>query len=99
MPNTIDKAFMHRPRPYTSQRGDIRRFGKEAHITAPCGTLVSVLRVDGGKYASIVVREGPLHLGAALTPEQARELAAALIDAAHDIESHPATPAAEGGAA
>lgn len=100
MPTTPSPAFMHRPRPANSQRGDISRFGLSQHISASCGTLVSALRVQGSEYASLVLRTATLHLGAALTPAQARELAAALIDAAHDIESRPATPGTtEGGGA
>lgn len=104
MPNTTSPTFTHRPRPAHIQRRDICRFGQAEHITTSCGTVVSTLRVVGAEYASVVVRSAAFLVGAALTPEQARELAAALIDVAHDIESHPAAPAAaaaaaEGGAA
>lgn len=95
---------IHHPRPAivatTEGCGDQRYFGSERPLrTADGGIDVVVMRFSDENIACIKLEYSTYwHSRATVTAAQLRELAARLIDAAHDIETFPA-PTAEVGAA
>ena len=94
---------IHHPRPAivatTEGCCDQRRFGHDLPLLVGNGVAIEVLRLAYDKVARLRLENGiAWHATAIATPTQLREIAARLIDAAHDIETFPAaTP--EGGAA
>lgn len=97
--------FVHAPRPTfvpnAPQSAWQRTFGTDHH-SAVCGlrlsaevidgTLASVLRPAHENRAWLEISLGSAcTVKAMMTPSDLRELAARMVDAAHDIEAHPAS--------
>lgn len=107
MPTTPPAPFTHYPRPAivadTEGCHDQRRFGSDLELSLSNGTTrvsAEVLRFATRDTAKLCLRIGVIKaiMQVQATPAEMRELAARLIDAAHDIDTFPAT-ALEGGAA
>lgn len=106
--------FVHAPRPAwvhgEARSAWQRTFGPNDH-SAICGirlrnaesagTSLAVLRPATEDLARLTIELGcACYVRAVLAPSELREIAARLIDAAHDIETHPAAaPATARGAA
>lgn len=94
-------TFTHTPRPACAQSG---KYARQRRYGPPDGlgnghpqplthgeTTFGVYRDAHKQVASMEVRIGSVaFLDFDLTPEKLRELAARLLDAAHDIETNPA---------
>lgn len=86
---------IHHPRPAiiaTAEGcGNQRRFGAEMPLRVSGGTAAEVLRFADDNVARLKLEYGVAWCATAVaTPVELRELAARLIDAAHDIETFPA---------
>lgn len=101
MPTTTQTApapqpTIHHPRPaiVATAKGctDQRRFGSDLPLrTGDDGVNVEVVRFSDENTANILLRGRTYWTACAtVTAAQLLELAARLIDAAHDIEAHPA---------
>lgn len=107
MPTVTPAPFTHHPRPAivsdTEGCHDQRRFGSDFDLSLDNGSTTvgaEVLRFATRDTATLCLRicviKATMQVQA--TPAEMRELAARLIDAAHDIEAFPADMT-EGGAA
>ena len=94
MHTTTTATTIHTPRPATitpSSAGVLHHFGPAHTLRADTAGIDVVRRAD--RDNGVVTLTGSGYYAAAhLTPTQLRELAARLIDAAHDIDTTPAPP-------
>ena len=87
---------IHHPRPAivatTEGCGNQRRFGSDMPLRISLGVDVEVLRIAYENVARLTLELGfDWRATAIVTTTELRELAARLLDAAHDIEASPAT--------
>lgn len=97
------QATIHHPRPAIVATakgcGNQRRFGNDMPLHVSDGVSAEVLRFADENVARVNLEHGYAWRATAVaSPTELRELAARLIDAAHDIEAFPAA-ALESGAA
>lgn len=103
-------TFTHTPRPpcvCKGQYADQRRFGPPSEISsghpqplAHGETTLGVYRDAKRQVAALEINVASIaRIGIELTPTKLRELAARLLDAAHDIEANPAAKLMEAQAA
>ena len=105
MPTTTQAAqpTIHHPRPAIVATakgcGDQRRFGNDLPLHVSYGVRAEVLRFADGNVAHVSLEHGyAWRASAVASPTELRELAARLIDAAHDIETFPAATLGGGAA-